>query len=50
MSAEWLNAEDDRTAIDAAQASSDGGACEVWQQQRLVARIERDGSLSPDPR
>lgn len=50
LSAEWLKAEDDEGAIEAAQAGSDGGACELWQQQRLIARIERNGSISRDPR
>ena len=48
LSAEWLQESDDEAAIEAARASSNGGACELWQQQRLVARIGRDGTTSLD--
>ena len=50
LSADWVDVTDDEAAIAAARASSDGGACELWQQQRLVARLERDGSILRDPR
>jgi hypothetical protein len=40
-SAEWIEAEDDAAAIDVAGTLSGGRACELWQNHRLVARIER---------
>lgn len=40
-SAEWIDAEDDRAAIEAARERLDGRPCEIWQGPRLVARIER---------
>jgi hypothetical protein len=41
-SAEWIEADDDHAAIEAAQERFDGRACEIWQGPRLVARLERD--------
>lgn len=38
-SAEWIEADDDRAAIEAARDRFDGGDCEVWQGRRLVARL-----------
>jgi len=40
-SAEWIDADDDRAAIEAARLRLDGRPCEVWQGPRLVARLER---------
>jgi hypothetical protein len=38
-SGEWLEAEDDDTAIDVAKERMDGQVCELWQGRRLVARL-----------
>lgn len=43
-SAEWLDAEDDDAAIEAAKRQRQGRTCELWQGQRLVARVGE-----PDP-
>lgn len=44
-SAEWIEADDDDTAIEVAKDRMDGHDCELWQGKRLVARIPhlRDG-------
>ena len=36
---EWIEAEDDHTAIEVAKSMMDGKDCELWQGRRLVARI-----------
>lgn len=36
---EWIDADDDRTAIEVAKTLMDGHDCELWQGRRLVARI-----------
>jgi cobalamin biosynthesis protein CbiG len=38
-SGEWIEADDDETAIEAAKKMMDGHECELWQGKRLVARI-----------
>lgn len=43
-SGEWIEADDDRQAIEAARKILDGGHCELWQGRRLVARLKRDGA------
>lgn len=43
LTAEWLEASDDESALDAARTSANGDRCELWQKQRLVARIH-DGT------
>lgn len=40
-SGEWIEADDDHEAIEAATKRFDGGHCEIWQGPRLVARLER---------
>lgn len=40
-SGEWIEAGDDQEAIEAARKRFDGGDCELWQGQRLVARLNR---------
>ena len=40
-SAEWIDAEDDKAAIEAAKNMMDGHPCELWAQSRLVIRLER---------
>lgn len=44
-SAEWIEADDDSAAIDAAEKLHAGRKCELWQNDRLVATIDamRDG-------
>jgi hypothetical protein len=41
--AEWLDALDDRFALEGARALADGGGCpggyEVWQRERLVGKV-----------
>jgi hypothetical protein len=39
-SAEWIEAQDDEDAMAAAEEMRDGRACELWQNSRLVARID----------
>ena len=39
-SAEWLEAADDDEAASQARARAQNGTCEVWDRNRLVARIE----------
>jgi hypothetical protein len=41
---EWIEAGDDREAIEAARKRFEGGRCELWQGPRLVARLERVAS------
>lgn len=38
--AEWLEAADDEDAARQAQGLAERGTCEVWDRDRLVARIE----------
>ena len=40
--AEWIEAEDDSAAIDSARQLKDAVRCEVWQNHRLVARLDID--------
>jgi len=40
-SAEWIDADDDDTAVEAAKVKMDGHDCEVWQGTRLIARLPR---------
>ena len=40
-SGEWIEADDDRTAVEVAKKMMDGHDCELWQGSRLVARIPR---------
>ena len=39
-SADWIEADDDQTAIEVATERHKGHECEVWQGQRLVARLD----------
>lgn len=38
---EWIEAQDDQAAIEAAKATMDGHDSELWRGKRLVARIPR---------
>ncbi len=38
-SAEWIEAADDAAAIEQARAKCASRRCELWQRQRLVARM-----------
>jgi hypothetical protein len=40
-SADWIEATDDDTAIEAARELMDGHPCELWERSRLVIRLER---------
>ena len=40
-SAEWIEAEDDETAIEVTKTMMDGHDVELWQGQRLIRRIDR---------
>jgi hypothetical protein len=40
-SGEWIDADDDQAAIEAAKEKFDGEHCEIWQRSRLVARLDR---------
>ena len=37
--AEWLDAVDDRFALEGAKAIAEAGGCEVWQLNRKVGRV-----------
>ena len=39
-SADWIDADDDRGAIEVATQMHDGHECELWQGKRLVARLD----------
>ena len=41
MSAEWIEAVDDNTAVEAAKGMIDGHRYELWANSRLVIRLER---------
>jgi len=43
-SGEWIDADDDLAAIEAAKEKFDGERCEVWEGPRLVARPDRPRS------
>ena len=49
MSAEWIDADDDKAAVADALQQVDGYAYELWDHGRLVMRIDpkhrRDGGL-----
>ena len=38
-SGEWIEADDDESAIEAAKGMMDGHECELWEGRRLVARL-----------
>jgi hypothetical protein len=40
-SAEWIDADDDKAAIEVAKELMDGPECEIWQGTRLIARLPR---------
>lgn len=37
--AEWLDAIDDRWALEGARALAESGGCEVWQRDRRIGRV-----------
>jgi hypothetical protein len=39
-SADWIETDDDETAIEVATERHEGHECEVWQGKRLVARLD----------
>lgn len=42
VSAEWIDANDDEAAIEAAKAMVDGHICELWARSRFVIRLDRE--------
>lgn len=42
-SGEWIEADDDGAAIEVATEKFGGGTCEVWQGDRLVAKLDLRG-------
>jgi hypothetical protein len=44
VSAEWVVAEDDAAAIEAAKDLMDGYPCELWERSRLVTRLDKKRS------
>jgi hypothetical protein len=40
-SAEWIDADDDKAAIEVAKELMDGQECEIWQGTRFVVRLPR---------
>ncbi len=49
VSAEWVDALDDSDAARKACDKSPSGTCELWQRNRLVARIVDGKADSPGP-
>ena len=47
-SAEWISAESDSAALEAAREMSNSVRCEVWQGQRLVGRINGEPGSGAD--
>ena len=43
MSADWINAADDKEAVEASMKYVDGHRYELWNHSRLVMRIENRG-------
>ena len=41
LSAEWIDAEDDDTAIEAAKDMVDGHQCELWARSRFDIRLPK---------
>ena len=39
-SAEWIEADDDEAAVEVANERLNGYKCELWQDRRLVARLD----------
>ena len=39
LSAEWVDADSDETAIAAVQSSKPGSKCEIWDGQRMVTEL-----------
>lgn len=39
-SAEWIEADDDADAVEAAKEAYAGQECELWQGKRFVARLD----------
>ena len=39
-SGDWIDADDDQAAIEAAKERYDGHECELWQGRRLVVRLD----------
>ena len=46
--AEWIDADCDDSAIDAARAVSRSLACELWQGRRFVARVDTGAPPQPE--
>lgn len=44
ISAEWLEADDESAAVDAARAASGDGRFELWRRQKMIVRIV-DGKI-----
>ena len=44
--AEWIEAEDDASAMEIAQGMNRAVKCEVWQGQRLVGRVDTNGGTA----
>ena len=46
--AEWIQAESDSTALDAAREFAGSAHCEVWLGERLVGKVEPQRDLQED--
>ena len=46
VTADWLEAGDDESAIAAAHEAGFGTKCEIWDGKRLVAQLSEDGRRS----
>ena len=44
-SADWVEADDDQAAIGVAKEKQDGHSLELWQRDRLVARLDMRGEV-----
>lgn len=47
-SAEWIEAESDSAALDAARQFADAAHCEVWLGERLVGKVEPQRDLQDE--
>ena len=49
--AEWIEADGDESALEAARQLNKSIACELWERGRLVGRVEASpDAATPDPR
>ena len=45
--AEWIEADSDQSALEAAQGLNKSVTCELWQGNRFIGRVQGNGSAAP---